>query len=1161
MVDSSLVNVASISTSSPETDLRDNQDEHKVAIALLRLASIGGTVWHDDNRNGQIDETETLLEGITMFLTGQDIFGTNILQTTTTDGNGEYSFQGLVPGTYNVEQDQPPGLISTTVTGSDGVTDIGDVLKTAQSPQVTVADVGAVGIGTQNAANQAYNGIALIGGDKGLDYNYGEDFGSISGTVWEDRNDNSLLDPLDTAVANVAVRLYLDKDGNNMFSSTTDSLATSTISLADGSYRFELLPAGRYFVLFDSLSYPANYGLVEQGVGSHPSIDSDPDTVTTAAGPVDLAPGQEEDQIDAGLELKTTFGSIGDFVWNDLNENGIQDPGEPGVEDVTVNLFLYNPTTKSGTLTDTKQTGADGTYLFEDVVAGQMYYLGFDPSSLPACFKLTVQDAGTGTNQDELDSDPDPTTGFTSPFLLETNELDTIWDTGIVLEVPVLKANLAATVCSDVETDLILDTEASSIPAATYNIVSITTQAGLDTVSGNASAGDGQAADALGLDKFTNKTTGPLTVTYRVSPVSADSCRGDTVEVIVTINPEPVLATGLDTTVCSNAISGILLDTDSGAVAAAEYEIVTIDISTGLNPVSGNSSVGPGQAATAILNDRFVNTTASILTVSYAIIPKSAQGCEGDTGHVVLQVEPGLAMNPNLDTAICSGVPAGIVLSTTDQSATGLLYDIISISVDSQLTPGTGNALIGDAQAENVLANDQFTNIGSTPRSVIYEVSPISSKGCRGDTLSVTLTIGVQAFAPNANTTSCSGDTVNFDLQGHVNAFGNGSSSSFSWLANPVAGVTGISTTPQAGSNIDDVLINTTNQPQTVVYTVTPTSGVGNCASANFTVSVRLEASGQITVLPSNVCPAYPTDLASLMRDYTLNVRRVSFYDGDPDNGGSLLGTPRMVRGTAFRRDRVIVRPTVTTTYWVKSVSASGCESVQTFVVTVEQNCNALLAPVAMLEGAFDPTMGRQRSQLQQAALIPATEPYTGLGYNFVGGGGEQMNLAPNLQSGIVDWVVVEVRDASDPGLILHSRAALLLDDGRIVAMDGMSQVSLNAMPAGRYYIAIIHRNHLGIMSANPVTMGTSIDFSNPSTQVYGNTPMRVVKNGKALLFSGDADGNGQIQNTDDVLRWIPSAGSSGYHRADYNLDGQVQNSDRVFNWMNNVGRGTALPD
>jgi uncharacterized repeat protein (TIGR01451 family)/LPXTG-motif cell wall-anchored protein len=95
------------------------------------------------------------------------------------------------------------------------------------------------------------------------------------------------------------------------------------------------------------------------------------------------------------------LGSLGDFVWLDINLNGIQDAGEPGVAGVTVNLLDGAMALLRTTTTDT-----NGFYLFTNLPDGN-YYLQVIP---PAGLGLTLQDQGT---DDTKDSDFDPTTGKT----------------------------------------------------------------------------------------------------------------------------------------------------------------------------------------------------------------------------------------------------------------------------------------------------------------------------------------------------------------------------------------------------------------------------------------------------------------------------------------------------------------------------------------------------------------------------------------------------------------------------------------------------------------------------------------------------------------------------------------------------------------------------
>ncbi len=110
---------------------------------------------------------------------------------------------------------------------------------------------------------------------------------------------------------------------------------------------------------------------------------------------------------DAGVVL--VGGSIGQFVWRDSNGDGLQDPDEPGVPGIPVQLY-----TDKGALVATTTTDDDGHYLFSSVPPGDYYVLVAVPPDDPN-FAFTVQHAG---NDPDIDSDVDPSTGQTDTFTL-----------------------------------------------------------------------------------------------------------------------------------------------------------------------------------------------------------------------------------------------------------------------------------------------------------------------------------------------------------------------------------------------------------------------------------------------------------------------------------------------------------------------------------------------------------------------------------------------------------------------------------------------------------------------------------------------------------------------------------------------------------------------
>ncbi|MBL0310350.1 MAG: T9SS type A sorting domain-containing protein [Bacteroidetes bacterium] len=113
--------------------------------------------------------------------------------------------------------------------------------------------------------------------------------------------------------------------------------------------------------------------------------------------------------------------SIGDFVWNDKNRNGIQDAGEVGVKNVKVTLYKCS----DNSVVATQMTGSNGQYLFTGLTAGS-YYVGF--SNLPGGYMFTTQNAG---GDDAKDSDADGTTGNTACITLAAGENNLTVDAGL----------------------------------------------------------------------------------------------------------------------------------------------------------------------------------------------------------------------------------------------------------------------------------------------------------------------------------------------------------------------------------------------------------------------------------------------------------------------------------------------------------------------------------------------------------------------------------------------------------------------------------------------------------------------------------------------------------------------------------------------------------
>ena len=193
------------------------------------------------------------------------------------------------------------------------------------------------------------------------------------------------------------------------------------------------------------------------------------------------------------------------------------------------------------------------------------------------------------------------------------------------------------------------------------------------------------------------------------------------------------------------------------------------------------------------------------------------------------------------------------------------------------------------------------------------------------------------------------------------------------------------------------------------------------------------------------------------------------------------------------------------------------------------------------LQGPYDAVNGLMTTELLINDLVPNSQPYDRSPWNYQGG--ENLTTIP---ADVVDWVLVEVRDLNDNNSILESRAALLRSDGIIKDLDGSDGVTFYALPSNAdYYLVVRHRNHLAIMSNQPVTLpnATALDFTNP-VNVSGTDQVVNMGNGEYGMRAGDMDSDGILAVADFNLYQSQTALINSYIDGDCNLDRNVTVAD-----------------
>ena len=373
----------------PTTDGDDNNSNLTLDLAECGNSFIGNFVWDDINRNGLQDAGEPGINGATVLITFED--GTTATtQTLTYLGNaGYYDFRNLGPGTYKITFSTPAGYAPT-------LSNIGTNDSIDSDPlfgEVTLL----LGVGQSNFTIDAGFYQAFSGNLK------------LGNQVWNDYDGDGKKDSGEPGIGNVTVSIYTDNDLNNL----PDGPAIgTTVTDLFGKYAFNNLVPGRYVTSIPLLvGYTQSPNTSTQATSPNPdnNVDNDNNIVNNINGvlftkAITLAEGTEPttDGDDANSNLTMDMAEcgnsfIGDFVWNDINQNGIQDAGEPGINGATITITFEDGTTAF--TQSLNYNGSDGYYDFKNLGPGT-YKLTF---STPSGFTPTISNAGT---DDAKDSDP-----------------------------------------------------------------------------------------------------------------------------------------------------------------------------------------------------------------------------------------------------------------------------------------------------------------------------------------------------------------------------------------------------------------------------------------------------------------------------------------------------------------------------------------------------------------------------------------------------------------------------------------------------------------------------------------------------------------------------------------------------------------------------------
>ena len=204
------------------------------------------------------------------------------------------------------------------------------------------------------------------------------------------------------------------------------------------------------------------------------------------------------------------------------------------------------------------------------------------------------------------------------------------------------------------------------------------------------------------------------------------------------------------------------------------------------------------------------------------------------------------------------------------------------------------------------------------------------------------------------------------------------------------------------------------------------------------------------------------------------------------------------------------------------------------------------------LQGAYDFAAHRMRTTLRDTGRLPLASPYAA-----------DVRTVKSIPTNMTDWILIQLLETNTYNSVA-ARSVFLHRGGSVFSDDGTIGVILDATPGESYYVAVKHRNHVSVMSANPVAFNsTNVVYTfRPSSDRYaGGTNSAVYleffTTDRWAMPAGDADGNGHVQWVDETVS-TNQEGRAGYWCGDLNLDGIVSNDTAVL-FPANLGRQTAM--
>ncbi|MBP6090323.1 MAG: gliding motility-associated C-terminal domain-containing protein [Crocinitomicaceae bacterium] len=436
---------------------------------------------------------------------------------------------------------------------------------------------------------------------------------------------------------------------------------------------------------------------------------------------------------------------------------------------------------------------------------------------------------------------------------------------------------------------------------------------------------------------LSNSQTVQGSVVYSITTVNPvnNVCPIETIVRTITIEPVPHISfSGQNQSLCSNLLSNPINLTSDVTGATISWSAANPSNLTGLT-LSGTTTI-PAQT--------IINSGISAATITYTA-QASINSCSGPSSAHTIQVFPLPIMTINLtDDTICSNTAVSAQL-TSNIPNTSFNWSVSPNVSISGMSNGTGSSI-----------NQVLTNSSPQIQSLVYTITPTAVgptvAGCSSNSSNFSVSVnpvpGVSFSI--ANQTICSGTpTTSVAITSLT------TNAQIAWTAAIPAGISGGQLSGSTSIPVQ-TLINTTNAPINIVYTVNVATTTGACSGSGSTYTITVNPIPVLSFSETNqiICSGVNTNPVNLVSSIALGFASGNAFSWNATQPTGVIGIS--TNGTTTIPAQLLTNSTFVpiTVDYISSLSFTYnntvCSAPQVvYSIIVKPLPNAIATPVSTL--------------------------------------------------------------------------------------------------------------------------------------------------------------------------------------------------------------------